>query len=262
MKLIRENKTAEFDNARCRFRQKYTAFFNMSQVNNNTMSVVMEKTPSYMLLHNLPLIIDVLCPWEPKILVILRDPVDRAWSHYRMSYSRTNLNQQFATIVKKEIDNFIANGLLDNATMSLDDFEAGLANNSDVTSSPFVFPQNTTLEKYAQLVQLYRGNKKKEYLIRGLYAPLLLPWVNRFAKDDRLMVMKFKDVFNASIVDEVLRFAGVEDTSVDVDEHYDDYEGGEMPLDPTIRLYLKFLYQPFDKFLVQLLGEEWEGWYE
>eukprot|EP00985_Skeletonema_marinoi_P023553 scaffold15742_cov178-Skeletonema_marinoi.AAC.12 len=63
MKMIRANgQTAEFDNAVCRFRQKYTAFFNMSQVNNNTMSVVMEKTPSYMLLHNLPLIIDVLCP--------------------------------------------------------------------------------------------------------------------------------------------------------------------------------------------------------
>mmetsp|Transcript_29651 Transcript_29651/g.43583 ORF Transcript_29651/g.43583 Transcript_29651/m.43583 type:complete len:199 (+) Transcript_29651:1084-1680(+) len=185
-----------------------------------------------------------------------------AGSHYRMIYSRTNSNQQFATIVKEEIDNFIANGLLDNATTSLDDFEAALANNSDVPSSPFVFPKNMTLEKYAQLVQLYRGGKK-EYLIRGLYAPLLLPWVKRFAKDDRLMVMKFKDVFNASIVDEVLRFAGVEDTSVD--EHYDDFirnkhptnKGVEMPLDPTIRLYLKFLYQPFDKFLVQLLGKGW-----
>eukprot|EP00985_Skeletonema_marinoi_P023541 scaffold15741_cov168-Skeletonema_marinoi.AAC.15 len=142
-------------------------------------------------------------------------------SHYRMSYSRTNLNQQFATIVKNEIDNFIANGLLDNATMSLDDFEAALANNSHAPSSPFVFPKNMTLEKYAELVQLYRGNKKKECLIRGLYAPLLLPWVNRFAKDDRLMVMKFNEVFNASIVDEVLRFAGVEDTSVD--DHYDDF---------------------------------------
>ena len=94
--------------------------------------------------------------------------------------------------------------------------------------------------------------------------------MKRFAADDRLMVMKFKDVFNASIVDEVFRFAGVEDTSVDVDEHYDDFirnkrptnKGAEMPLDPTIRLYLKFLYQPFNRFLVQLLGEEWEGWYE
>ena len=66
MKMIRANETAEFDDAVCRFRQKYTEFFNMSQVNNNTMSVVMEKTPSYMLHHNLPLIIDVLCPGNPK----------------------------------------------------------------------------------------------------------------------------------------------------------------------------------------------------
>jgi hypothetical protein len=97
------------------------------------------------------------------------------------------------------------------------------------------------------------------------------------------MVMKFNELFNASIVDEVLRFAGVEDTSVD--EHYDDFirnkrgkikgrannntmfdhhanKGVEMPLDPTIRLYLKFLYQPFNRFLLQLLGEEWDGWGE
>ncbi|KAK1739121.1 hypothetical protein QTG54_010437 [Skeletonema marinoi] len=102
----------------------------------------------------------------------------------------------------------------------------------------------------------------------GLYAPLLLPWVKRFAADDRLMVMKFNEVFDSRIFDEVLRFAGVEDSSVDA--HYEDFirnksptnKGAEMPLDPTIRLYLKFLYQPFDKFLVQLLGEEWEGWYE
>ena len=82
------------------------------------------------------------------------------------------------------------------------------------------------------------------------------------------MVMKFNEVFDSRIFDEVLRFAGVEDSSVDA--HYDDFirnksptnKGAEMPLDPTIRLYLKFLYQPFDKFLVQLLSEEWEGWYE
>jgi len=79
--VVREGNVMEsekFDDEVCLFREKYTEFFNMSQVNNNTMSVVMEKTPSYMLHHNLPFIIDALCPWEPKILTILRDPVDRA----------------------------------------------------------------------------------------------------------------------------------------------------------------------------------------
>ena len=81
MKFMRasgNNKKAEFDDALCRFREKYTTYFNMSQVNSNKMSVVMEKTPAYMLHHNLPFIIDALCPWKPKILTILRDPVDRA----------------------------------------------------------------------------------------------------------------------------------------------------------------------------------------
>jgi hypothetical protein len=72
------SKKAEFDDTACVLREKYTNFFNMSQVNSNTMSVVMEKTPAYRMHHNLPFLIDILCPWQPKILTILRDPVDRA----------------------------------------------------------------------------------------------------------------------------------------------------------------------------------------
>ena len=188
----------------------------------------------------------------------------------------------FATLVKEEIDEFIANGLLE-VVLPLEDFEASLTNTSEQSdpSSPFVFPPNMTLEDYAQVIKQYKRQKKKKgFLIRGLYAPLLLPWVKRFAAEDRLMVMKFKDVFNESNVDEVLRFAGDKDTSI-IDEHYDDFirnrrgkimgeadkskmgdnhalKGKEIPLDPTIRLYLKFFYQPFNRFLVQLLGHEWE----
>lgn len=188
----------------------------------------------------------------------------------------------FETIVKGEINSFILNGLLDNATTSLDDFEASLANTSDMPSSPFVFP-NLTLEEYSLIIQHYRTNKRG-FLIRGLYAPILLPWVKKFAEDDRLMVMKFEEVWNASIVDEVLSFAGVKDKRID--EHYDDFIRNrygkimrkanknatgdrhankgkhQMPLDPTIRVYLKFFYQPFNRLLVELLGEEWEGWGE
>ena len=74
----RKNNTAAFDDTVCALRQRYTAYFNMSQIESNEMSVVMEKTPSYILHENLPWVIDTLCPWKPKILAILRDPVDRA----------------------------------------------------------------------------------------------------------------------------------------------------------------------------------------
>ena len=86
----------------------------------------------------------------------------------------TNITS-FATRVTKEIDDFVSNGLLDVDTMSLQDFEASLAtNNSDVVpSSPFVFPKDITIEKYAQLLEDYKESKRG-HLIRGLYAPLSL----------------------------------------------------------------------------------------
>ena len=180
----------------------------------------------------------------------------------------------------------ISKRLLDNATISFDKFEASLANNSermDELSSPIVLDQNMTLEDYSRRLFSLGLGERKGVIVRGLYAPLLLPWVKHLATDDRLMVMKFKDVMNVSEVDEALRFAGVNDTSID--DHYDDFirnqrgnifgrrdsntteqhhanKGREMLLDPTIRLYLQFLYQPFNRFLVPLLGREWEGWGE
>ena len=80
MELMRKghNNEAEVEDALCRFRQKYTEVFDMNRVNENAMIVAMEKTPRYMMYSNLPVIIDALCPWKPKILTILRDPVDRA----------------------------------------------------------------------------------------------------------------------------------------------------------------------------------------
>lgn len=192
----------------------------------------------------------------------------------RRSQKQKTTIPSFAKRVRREIDDFISNGLLDADTMSLQDFETSLAaNNSDVPSSPFAFPRNITIEKYAQLFEDYKESKKG-HLIRGLYAPLLLPWVKQFAADDLLMVMKFKEMWNETFVDDAFRFAGVEDTSIDEREakkskktttdesdHHAN-KGLEMPLDPTIRLYLKFLYQPFNRLLAQLLGEEWEGWGE
>ena len=66
----------------------------------------------------------------------------------------------FAERVRRGIDDFISNGLLNVGTMSLQDFQTSLANNSDVpSSSPFAFPKNVTIEKYAQLFEDYKESK-------------------------------------------------------------------------------------------------------
>lgn len=286
----------EYESKLCKLRQMYTMYFNMTSVISNNESIVMEKTPSYILNDKLPQVIDELCPWKPKILAILRNPVDRAYSHYRMSLPggraarrKNKTMATFSTIVQNEIEEFINIGLLDNATISLDQFtqEQNTTSSADTlassSASPFVFPPNMTLEKSAQILSnLGAKRKANSYLIRGMYAPLLLPWVQEFALDDRLMVLKFHEMFNndddVNVVDEALQFAGLNDTSIDGDEvnlqqqwsrkrtgdaNHHANEGKDIGrLDSMTRLYLTLFYRPFNRFLVQLLGDEWEGWGE
>ncbi len=285
----------EYESKLCKLRQMYTKYFNMTSVINNNESIVMEKTPSYILNDKLPQVIDDLCPWQPKILAILRNPVDRAYSHYRMSLPglramrrKNKTMASFSTIVQNEIEEFVNIGLLDNATISLDQFaqEQNATTAADTLAalssspSPYVFPPNMTLEKSAQILSNL-GTKRKahSYLIRGMYAPLLLPWVTEFALDDRLMVLKFHEMFDdddVNVVDEALQFAGLNDTSIDDevnlkrtnkkrtgDANHHANQGKDIgSLDSMTRLYLQLFYRPFNRFLVQLLGDEWEGWGE
>jgi hypothetical protein len=286
----------EYESKLCKLRQMYTMYFNMTTVINNNESIVMEKTPSYILNDKLPQVIDDLCPWKPKILAILRNPVDRAYSQFRMNLPgpramrlKNKTFPLFSTIVQNEIEEFIDIGLLNNETISLDQFaQEQNATTADTTlsalsTSPFVFPPNMTLEKSAQILSnLGAKRKAHSYLIRGMYAPLLLPWVETFAVDDRLMVLKFHEMFDddENVVDEALRFAGLNDTSIDDevnlqqqlingtikrtgDANHHAMQGKDIGrLDSMTRLYLQMFYRPFNRFLVQLLGDEWEGWGE
>jgi hypothetical protein len=193
-----------------------------------------------------------------------------------MSLSREKNVTDFSTLVKEEIDEFIKYGLLSNSTWSLDDFEASLNHTVNNTlenevdrlkSSPFVFPGNMTLDTYAQLVYNYKG-KRGGLLFRGLYAPLLIPWVKQFAADDKLMILRFSDLHSKpnETINEVLGFAGVNDTSIDEDyiiptriRNNPDMKGKDISLDPTLRLYLNLLYRPINKLLAELLGDDWQG---
>ena len=96
------------------------------------------------------------------------------------------------------------------------------------------------------------------------------------------MVLKFHEMFDdeENVVDEALRFAGLNDTSIDDevnlqqqlikgtikrtgDANHHAMQGKDIGrLDSMTRLYLQLFYRPFNRFLVQLLGDEWEGWGE
>lgn len=59
------------------------------QTNHNHARIIsFEKSPGYLLWPHIPAAIRRTCPWMPYILVVLRNPVDRLYSQYRMEYSR------------------------------------------------------------------------------------------------------------------------------------------------------------------------------
>lgn len=66
-----------------------------------------DKTPSYVYLEQVPELLLRACPWKPKIIVVLRDPVDRAFSHY--NFEKTNLhpnefvNKSFEMLLRQEL---------------------------------------------------------------------------------------------------------------------------------------------------------------
>ena len=196
-----------------------------------------------------------------------------------MDHSNKNASEaskEFVQLVDREIQQFLQSGLVDSA-VTVEEFER-----SDYRAPPFRFPTNRTLGEYAQKMQKYRGDRKG-LLYRGLYAPLLLPWVEQFASEDRLMLVRFEAFMtlenegNNTILGDVLGFAGVAENSggdgssgrrklaslvaearrrrlvwAHKNKAHDSLPDG-------VRQYLLHLFRPFNDFLADLLGDEWRG---
>lgn len=61
-----------------------------------------EVCPQYMFSNNTPELIHKEIP-HSKIIMLLRDPVDRAFSHYRMSHRRNRENRSFSKVISDDI---------------------------------------------------------------------------------------------------------------------------------------------------------------
>mmetsp|Transcript_12429 Transcript_12429/g.27024 ORF Transcript_12429/g.27024 Transcript_12429/m.27024 type:complete len:414 (-) Transcript_12429:63-1304(-) len=251
----------------CGYSEAYSEYFEMSKIQAGV-SVAFEKTPSYLNYPSIPSAIEAVCPWKPKILAILRNPVDRAWSQYNMGSGGHKHAKSFVTLVNNEMSQLKSNGILEKA-LTMEQFEHSGGEN------PFRFPDNMTLYDYAERIREFSGSRSKALLYRGLYAPLLHPWVEKFAPEDRLMIIQFEEFVkvenekNRTIVDELLGFAGLENNSTGSHNVRQRRNGSfqrklvwtnerkynSMP--PRVRQYLTLFYQPFNDHLADLLGEDW-----
>lgn len=225
----------------------YHRFFYKTLLDENPSCLTGESTPSYLLHSDLVLPrVKALAP-EAKLIVMLRDPVARAYSQYQMVVDPEGTPEQkkargthwvgktFAEVVEAELADLAQHGI-------------------------------TPDTSYAAFRDQYLASRPQGYgshslLARGLYALQLLPWLAAFPRE-QLLVLFMEDMKTPAAahtqVGRVFDFLGLPphriiDTEAKNTRAY-------VPLDAATKERLATFYAPFNRQLFALLGREMTGW--
>lgn len=158
----------------CFYGEEYANRFDTHLLRKNSAILAFEKTPSYMFHgYYLPEILQRVCPWKPKLIAILRNPIDRAWSQYNMDiYTNKKLRESssFESVLENEIDTLTALRLS----------KAPRLSDKDWNSSSFDVPYLPEAETLSAHKLHFRRIFLRNYLQRGMYAFQLKRWKDVF----------------------------------------------------------------------------------
>lgn len=182
-----------------------------------------DKSPSYLLLPQVPARVFSLYP-DMKFLVVLRNPVDRAYSQYWMNRRLGIESRSFEKALEEE---------------------AGL----------MVKEEKAILKNPNHKARIYRQNS---YLTRGRYAEQLERWFAYFPPE-RFLVVNASDLrkFPQDTMNEVFDFLGLSSFTLDLSskDKHSDYP----PMNPKTKQALKEYFKPYNEELEVLLGRKF-GW--
>lgn len=235
-----------------------------------------EKTPNYMFLPQVPELIRKICPWHPKIILILRNPVDRAYSHYVMNAAH-RFKLSFEEYIELEMETLRKEGLTNIPNLPASEW-GSLDNSLDhLFDNP---PSNMTQEEadHANWM-VYRTRHMCNYMQRGIYGVQLERWMKFFPLNEKLLVINNERLQREPriVMGEVLRFLGspipdfFSDERVSVATSNKEAPaltnkvsnvlsvGGYPPMKNATRHFLEKFYAPYNKQLASILGEEWRG---
>jgi hypothetical protein len=228
--------------------QYYLNFYHSDVLRTRPSLLTGESTPSY-LLHSDVVIprIKLVVPWV-RMLVILRDPVDRAFSQYQMCVSTEGTDEQkrvrgmssyvsksFTQVVREEIQAVT---------------DAGLT------------PTSSMREYREAIKDLPMGHGGHSLILRGCYCLQLEPWLEAFP-GDQIKIMSIADIKgSAQKVNQSM--AGVY-SFIDLPPHdIEDVEPKNTraydPLDQDVRVLLQQFYEPYNQRLFELLGVTYKEW--
>ena len=245
----------------CRARQQYWHLFhNDDDAEDEEQALLLrfEKTPSYLCYPHIPALIKLLCP-STKIIVSLRNPVERLHSSY--------LGDDFDTDLEQQLHQLRRGGLI--TAPSLSSYESS----SETSHSNATTISNNTHRLFAvtrriRQVRHQKGPVASNGVFRGFYALQLAHWLPHFPLGRSLMVLRYEDWESrkAQALEEVLEFVGAPPYVFDnaaLNAVYGPNNGPQriqrQPMRNITNQYLTELYRPYNDELVPLLGEDWRG---
>jgi len=185
--------------------------------------VVGEASPDYLFDPHVPNRVAETLP-DTKLIVLLRHPVDRAFSHYWHQVKRGHERLTFDQAVAAEEGRLAG------------ELERMLAD-----------PAYVSYERHHH-----------SYVARGMYVEQLEAWAKLFPRD-RFLIEQSEDLFAdpSSVFKRTLRFLGLPDYDLPAYETFNAFGSGRM--DPDLRARLAKLFQPHNERLYEFLDRNL-GW--
>jgi hypothetical protein len=210
-----------FDRAFHRGAGWYRAFFPMlPKPGEDGGWITGEATPYYLFDPHVPRRVGQVLP-DIKLIILLRNPVDRAYSHFQFE-SRVGIeNLDFESAVERELASFPAEEV-------------------KVLKDPY-----------------YKSDvySRFSYLARGLYLPQIKRWRDVF-NEDRFLIIKSEDLYRKTgeVLREVFAFLGIGDEEISDRKTYNASE--YLPLPDHLRARLVSYFTPHNRELYEFLGRD------
>lgn len=225
---------------------------------------ILDATPNYLFVSDrAPTRILCSCgPWI-KLLTLLRNPVDRAWSQYHMQYNHDISSSASAL----NATNFLSfEEYIDLDLRVLQETGVILGDDSDLSFEKY----SGSYEEF-QAWKIYTRLGINSPLGRGLYSIQLRHWFQAMEKFNKpkadLMVIQTEKMKqnSSATYEQVLKFLKLPDHKLKRYDviHKTKYNSQITPqMKPETRKRLQDFYRPFNQQLVNLLGSEWKGVWE
>jgi hypothetical protein len=157
---------------------------------------------------------------EARLLVLLRNPVDRAFSHYRHRIRKGVESRTFEAAIAEELE--------------LEAADDGSLREDAYYDSP--------------------AHAKRSYLTRGLYARQLRRWFAVYPRD-RFLIVRSEDFFNdpRATYARILEFLGLPSWQPKEMRKYN-FFGESQPMPDATRRQLQAFFEPHNRELAELTG--------